>query len=174
MTPARVSSRLAPAQTLCARPRAKRRSAPGLFIGMPLKRSRNSGVICSAAQMPPGRNSAAWLRVTTAIEEKAAETRRSMVASPAASLRMRDMSRAARRARAVSLSLRTPSTTNSSLLLITAEGEAAVCSKKARAVGSIFGSTSRMCASEPIARSSIQRADSKQTRRRGPSRAPPP
>eukprot|EP00965_Chrysotila_dentata_P054364 1803831-Pleurochrysis_carterae.AAC.1 len=55
MTPARVSSRLAPARTSCARPRAKRRSAPVLVISMPLKRSRNSGVICSAAQMLPAR-----------------------------------------------------------------------------------------------------------------------
>eukprot|EP00965_Chrysotila_dentata_P016983 563841-Pleurochrysis_carterae.AAC.1 len=62
MTPARVSSRLAPARTSCARPRAKRRSAPVLVIGMPLKRSRSSAVMLSAAQMPPGRNSAAWLR----------------------------------------------------------------------------------------------------------------
>eukprot|EP00965_Chrysotila_dentata_P068211 2256123-Pleurochrysis_carterae.AAC.1 len=54
---------------------------------------------------------------------------------------------------------------------ITAAGEAAACSKKVRAVGNIVGSTSRMCASEPIARSSIHRADS-QTR--GPSCAPPP
>eukprot|EP00965_Chrysotila_dentata_P137908 4561298-Pleurochrysis_carterae.AAC.1 len=42
MTPARVSSRLAPARTSCARPRAKRRLAPVLVIGMPLKRSRSS------------------------------------------------------------------------------------------------------------------------------------
>eukprot|EP00965_Chrysotila_dentata_P061751 2045347-Pleurochrysis_carterae.AAC.1 len=42
MTPAHVSSRLAPARTSCARPIAKRRSAPVLVIGMPLKRSRSS------------------------------------------------------------------------------------------------------------------------------------
>eukprot|EP00965_Chrysotila_dentata_P167212 5521340-Pleurochrysis_carterae.AAC.1 len=74
------------------------------------------------------------------------------------------MSRAARRARAMSFSSRTPSTTSLSVPSITAAGEAAACSKKAKAVGYIVGSiTSRMCASEPIARSSIQRADS-QTR----------
>eukprot|EP00965_Chrysotila_dentata_P153237 5064339-Pleurochrysis_carterae.AAC.1 len=39
MTPAHVSSHLAPARTSCAPPRAKRRSAPVLVIGMPLKRS---------------------------------------------------------------------------------------------------------------------------------------
>eukprot|EP00965_Chrysotila_dentata_P145684 4812400-Pleurochrysis_carterae.AAC.2 len=69
---------------------------------MPLKRTRNSGVICPAAQMPPGKNSAAWLRVAAAIAEKAADIKRSTAASPAASSRMHAMSRAARRARAVS------------------------------------------------------------------------
>eukprot|EP00965_Chrysotila_dentata_P033259 1107776-Pleurochrysis_carterae.AAC.1 len=44
MTPARVSSRLAPARTSTARPRAKRRSAPVLVIGMPLKHLRSSAV----------------------------------------------------------------------------------------------------------------------------------
>eukprot|EP00965_Chrysotila_dentata_P206005 6183297-Pleurochrysis_carterae.AAC.2 len=59
MTSARVMLRLPPARTSCAPPRAnKRRLAPVLVIGMPLKRSRSSGAICSAAQMPPGRNSA--------------------------------------------------------------------------------------------------------------------
>eukprot|EP00965_Chrysotila_dentata_P168850 5575590-Pleurochrysis_carterae.AAC.1 len=48
----------------------------------------------------------------------------------------------------------------SSVPSITAAGEAAVCSKTARAVVHIVGSTSRMRASEPIARSSIQNADS--------------
>eukprot|EP00965_Chrysotila_dentata_P109533 3620429-Pleurochrysis_carterae.AAC.1 len=42
MTPARVSSLLAPAWTSCARSGAKRRSAPVLVIGRPLKRSRSS------------------------------------------------------------------------------------------------------------------------------------
>eukprot|EP00965_Chrysotila_dentata_P001270 41198-Pleurochrysis_carterae.AAC.1 len=56
-----------------------------------------------------------------------------------------------------------PSTTSSSVPSITAAGEAAAGSKKARAIGNIVGSTSRICASEPMARSSIQRADS-QTR----------
>eukprot|EP00965_Chrysotila_dentata_P092033 3038407-Pleurochrysis_carterae.AAC.2 len=83
---------------------------------MPLKRSRKLGLICSASQMPPegGRNSAAWLRVAAAMiaENKAAETKRSTAASPAASSRMLNMSRGARRARAVSFSSRTPSTHN--------------------------------------------------------------
>eukprot|EP00965_Chrysotila_dentata_P081995 2705726-Pleurochrysis_carterae.AAC.1 len=52
---------------------------------------------------------------------------------------------------------------SSSVPSITAAGEAAACWKKARAVGHIVGSTSRMCSSEPIARSSIQSEDS-QTR----------
>eukprot|EP00965_Chrysotila_dentata_P013056 430953-Pleurochrysis_carterae.AAC.1 len=52
---------------------------------------------------------------------------------------------------------------SSSVPSITAAGEAAACLKKASAVGHIVGSTSRMCASEPIARSSIQSEDS-QTR----------
>eukprot|EP00965_Chrysotila_dentata_P180137 5948181-Pleurochrysis_carterae.AAC.1 len=67
---------------------------------MPLKRSRNSGGIFSAAQMPPGRNSAAWLRIAAAIAVKAADSKRPTSKSPAASSRMRAMSRAARRARA--------------------------------------------------------------------------
>eukprot|EP00965_Chrysotila_dentata_P101670 3356737-Pleurochrysis_carterae.AAC.1 len=82
------------------------------------------------------------------------------------------MSRAARRARAVSFSSRTPLTMSSSMPSITAAGEAAASWKKANAVSHIVGSTSRMCASEPISRSSIQR--SARTRRQGPSRAPPP
>eukprot|EP00965_Chrysotila_dentata_P143153 4730078-Pleurochrysis_carterae.AAC.1 len=45
----------------------------------------------------------------------------------------------------------------------TAAGEAAACSKKASVFGHIIGSTSRMWASEPIARSSIHSDDS-QTR----------
>eukprot|EP00965_Chrysotila_dentata_P149515 4937212-Pleurochrysis_carterae.AAC.1 len=50
LTHARVSSRLAPARTSCARPRAKRGSAPPvLVIGMPLKRSRSSALMRSAA-----------------------------------------------------------------------------------------------------------------------------
>eukprot|EP00965_Chrysotila_dentata_P124745 4123932-Pleurochrysis_carterae.AAC.1 len=61
---------------------------------------------------------------------------------------------------------------SSSIPSITAAGNAAACSKKARAVGHIVGSSSRMCASEPItSRAAASRA---QTRRRGPSRAPPP
>eukprot|EP00965_Chrysotila_dentata_P140605 4648986-Pleurochrysis_carterae.AAC.4 len=81
--PARVSSRLAPARTSCARPRTKRCSALVLVIGMPLKRSCNSALICSAAQMPPGRYSAAWLRVASAVAGKApAETTRWTAASP--------------------------------------------------------------------------------------------
>eukprot|EP00965_Chrysotila_dentata_P160884 5312524-Pleurochrysis_carterae.AAC.5 len=140
MTPARESSRLASARTSCLRPRAKRHSAPVLGIGMPLKRVRNSGVICSAALMPPGRNSAAWLRIAAAIAEKAVETKCLTATSLAASSRMRDMSKAARHARAVSFSSRTPSTTSSSFPSITAAGEAAACSKKARAVGHIDGS----------------------------------
>eukprot|EP00965_Chrysotila_dentata_P017310 574657-Pleurochrysis_carterae.AAC.1 len=67
---------------------------------MPLKRSRSSAVILSAAQMPPGRNSAAWLRVAAAIAVKTADRKCPTSKSPAASSRMRAMLRAARRARA--------------------------------------------------------------------------
>eukprot|EP00965_Chrysotila_dentata_P058239 1930987-Pleurochrysis_carterae.AAC.1 len=75
MTPARVSSRLTPARTSCARPRAKRRSEPVLVIGMPLKRSQPLAVMLYlAAQMPPGRNSAVWLCVAAAIAVKAADS----------------------------------------------------------------------------------------------------
>mmetsp|Transcript_43623 Transcript_43623/g.137499 ORF Transcript_43623/g.137499 Transcript_43623/m.137499 type:complete len:208 (-) Transcript_43623:9-632(-) len=63
ITPARVSSRLAPARSSCLRPTANIRSAPVLVIGQPLSRSRSAGVIWSCAQQPPGRNSDAWLRV---------------------------------------------------------------------------------------------------------------
>eukprot|EP00965_Chrysotila_dentata_P084623 2792855-Pleurochrysis_carterae.AAC.1 len=54
---------------------------------------------------------------------------------------------------------------SSSVPWITADaaGEAAACSKRARAVGHIESRTSKMCTSEPIARSSVQSADS-QTR----------
>eukprot|EP00965_Chrysotila_dentata_P094715 3132413-Pleurochrysis_carterae.AAC.1 len=65
--------------------------------------------------MPPGRNSAAWLRVATAIAVKAADSKHPTSKSPAASSRMRAMLRAARRARAVSFSSRTPSTMSSSV-----------------------------------------------------------
>eukprot|EP00966_Prymnesium_polylepis_P262620 6066105-Prymnesium_polylepis.1 len=61
-TPAFVSSRLAPARASCARPSANMRSAPVLVMGQPFSRSRSSVVILSSAQMPPGRNSEAWLR----------------------------------------------------------------------------------------------------------------
>eukprot|EP00965_Chrysotila_dentata_P097521 3222885-Pleurochrysis_carterae.AAC.1 len=64
--------------------------------------------------MPPGRNSAAWLRVAAAIAVKATDSKRPTSKSPAASSRMRAMSRAARHARAVSFSSRTPSTMSSS------------------------------------------------------------
>eukprot|EP00965_Chrysotila_dentata_P166201 5487273-Pleurochrysis_carterae.AAC.1 len=67
---------------------------------MPLKRSRSSAVMLSAAQTPQGRNSAAWLRVAAAIAVKAAESKRPTSDEPAASVRMRAISRAARRARA--------------------------------------------------------------------------
>eukprot|EP00965_Chrysotila_dentata_P046198 1535657-Pleurochrysis_carterae.AAC.1 len=67
---------------------------------MPLKRSRSSAVILSAAHMPPGRNSAACLRVAAAIAVKAADSKHPTSKSSAASSRMRAMSRAARRARA--------------------------------------------------------------------------
>eukprot|EP00965_Chrysotila_dentata_P145925 4820784-Pleurochrysis_carterae.AAC.1 len=67
---------------------------------MPLKRSRSSAVMLSATKMPPGRNSAAWLRVAAAIAVKAADSKRPSSKSPAASSRMCAMSIAARRARA--------------------------------------------------------------------------
>eukprot|EP00965_Chrysotila_dentata_P066163 2190206-Pleurochrysis_carterae.AAC.1 len=67
---------------------------------MPLKRSRSSSVMLSKSQTPPGRNSAAWLRVAAATAMKAAESKRPTSDEPAASVRMRAMSRAARRARA--------------------------------------------------------------------------
>eukprot|EP00965_Chrysotila_dentata_P114625 3788373-Pleurochrysis_carterae.AAC.1 len=67
---------------------------------MPLKRSRSSAVMLSAAQMPPGRNSAAWLRAAAAIAVKTADNKRPTSKSPAASSQMCAMSRAARRARA--------------------------------------------------------------------------
>eukprot|EP00965_Chrysotila_dentata_P179156 5916598-Pleurochrysis_carterae.AAC.1 len=73
------------------------------------------------------------------------------------------MLRAARRdARAVSFSSRTPSTISSSVPSITAAGEAAACSNKVSAVRSAVnhGRMSRMCALEPIARSSVQSEDS--------------
>eukprot|EP00965_Chrysotila_dentata_P047513 1575684-Pleurochrysis_carterae.AAC.2 len=69
----------------CARPRAKRRSSPVLISSMPLKGSRNSGIIFSVAQMSPGRNSAEWLRFAVVIAEKAADTKRSTAASPVVS-----------------------------------------------------------------------------------------
>eukprot|EP00965_Chrysotila_dentata_P149516 4937212-Pleurochrysis_carterae.AAC.2 len=80
--------------------------------------------------MPPGRNSAARLRVAAAIAVKAADSRRPTSKPPAASSRMRAMSRASRRARAVSFSSHTPSTMSSSVPSITAAGEAAACSKQ--------------------------------------------
>eukprot|EP00965_Chrysotila_dentata_P131776 4357047-Pleurochrysis_carterae.AAC.1 len=67
---------------------------------MPLKRSRSSAVMLSAEQKPPWRNSAAWLLVAAAIAVKTADSKRPASTSPAASSRMRVMSRAARRARA--------------------------------------------------------------------------
>eukprot|EP00965_Chrysotila_dentata_P169993 5611298-Pleurochrysis_carterae.AAC.1 len=67
---------------------------------MPLKRSRSSAVMLLAAQMPPGGNSAAWLRVAAAIAVKVADSKRPTSKFPAASSRMRALSRAARRARA--------------------------------------------------------------------------
>eukprot|EP00966_Prymnesium_polylepis_P251183 5807631-Prymnesium_polylepis.1 len=45
MTPALVSSRLAPARSSCLRPIANIRSAPVLVIGQPLSRRRSSAVI---------------------------------------------------------------------------------------------------------------------------------
>eukprot|EP00965_Chrysotila_dentata_P100069 3306703-Pleurochrysis_carterae.AAC.1 len=110
---------------------------------MPLKRSRSSAVMLSATQTPQGRNSAAWLRVAAAIAVKAADSKGPTSKSPAASSRMRAVSRAAWRARAVSFSSRTPSTMSSSVTSITAAGEAAACWKKASAFGHIVGSTSR-------------------------------
>eukprot|EP00965_Chrysotila_dentata_P177971 5879270-Pleurochrysis_carterae.AAC.1 len=109
----------------------------------------------SAAQLPPGRNSATWLRVAEAIAVKAADSKRPTSESSAASWRMRTISRAARRAPAVSFYSRTPSMKSSSVPSITAAGEVTACSKKAGVLGHIFGSSLRMCASEPIARSSI-------------------
>eukprot|EP00965_Chrysotila_dentata_P081072 2676280-Pleurochrysis_carterae.AAC.2 len=115
---------------------------------MLLKRSRNSGVICPGAQMPPGRISAAWLRVA------AAEGGRHQV------LDGRIPRRELADARHVESCLTCP---RSELLLshaldneleravVTDADEVTACLKKAIAVVHIVGNTSRMCASRPIA-----------------------
>eukprot|EP00965_Chrysotila_dentata_P133130 4401886-Pleurochrysis_carterae.AAC.1 len=81
------------------------------------------------------------------------------------------MSRAARRARAVSFSSRTPSTLSSSVPSITAACETAAWWKKASAVGHIVATARQGCARRSRSRAAASRA---KTRRQGPSRAPPP
>eukprot|EP00965_Chrysotila_dentata_P207343 6184043-Pleurochrysis_carterae.AAC.1 len=66
MTPARVSSRLTPARSDAVR-------APKSEVALSA-RARHQHAAQATPQMPPGRNSAAWLRVTAAIAEHSRKT----------------------------------------------------------------------------------------------------
>eukprot|EP00965_Chrysotila_dentata_P025234 837935-Pleurochrysis_carterae.AAC.1 len=116
MAPARVSSRLVPVRTSCARPRAKRRSAPVLVIGMPLKRSQSLAVSDALGCTDAAREELSRVVARCSCHRRKGHRQQAPDSkSPAASLRMRAMSRAARRSRAVSFSSRTPSTMSSSV-----------------------------------------------------------
>eukprot|EP00965_Chrysotila_dentata_P143849 4752522-Pleurochrysis_carterae.AAC.1 len=109
---------------------------------MPLKLSRSSSVMFSAAQTPLERYSTAWLRVAAAVAVKAAESKRPTSDEPAASVRLRGMS--ACPSGEILLAHAFDDELKGAIDHSRRQGwRCPACSKKASAFGHIVGSTSR-------------------------------